>query len=83
MKIDPPSPVLVIIEGGLVQAVLSQDPANASSVVVVDYDADYNATVTDPNGWTARAQVAVYRPEKSEVQLSFDRPRDANLGDVA
>ena len=65
------------------QAVLSHDPTNASSVVVVDYDADYNATVTAPDGWRARAQVAVHRPVQSKVQLSFDRPCDADWGDLA
>jgi hypothetical protein len=73
------SPIVVIVEGGVVRDVLTRDPARASTIVVIDLDADdedTNASLTDPQGHTVRACIAVQRPDQADLVLKFDEPED-------
>ena len=63
--------ILVVLEGGVVQAVVSDTPELECEVVTVDYDADEdaNALVRQPDGGVERAWVVSWRPTASEIEI--------------
>ena len=63
--------ILVVLEGGVVQAVVSDTPELECEVVTIDYDADEdaNALVRQPDGGVERAWVASWRPTASEIEI--------------
>jgi hypothetical protein len=69
-----PASIAIVLEGGLIRSVISRDPAMASPVVIIDFDVDEedtNATVTDPDGDTARAMISIEHPEQADIALAF------------
>jgi hypothetical protein len=76
------APIAIIVEGGILQSVLTRNPARASAVVVIDLDADdedTNASLTDPSGHTVRACISVQRPDQADLVLKFEEGREDRL----
>jgi hypothetical protein len=63
--------IVVVLEGGVVQAVVSDSPELDCEVVTVDYDEDEdaNALVRQPDGGLERALVISWRPTRSEIKI--------------
>ena len=64
--------ILVVLEGGVVQAVVSDTPGLDCEVVTIDYDADEdaNALVRQPDGGLERALVGTWRPAAAEIEIA-------------
>ena len=64
--------ILVVLEGGVVQAVVSPTPELDPEVVVVDYDADEdaNALIRQSAGGLERALVGICRPAAAEIEIA-------------
>ena len=64
--------ILVVLEGGVVQAVVSDTPWLDCEVITVDYDADEdaNALVRQPDGGLERAMVGTWRPAAAEIEIA-------------
>ena len=64
--------ILVVLEGGVVQAVVSDTPGLDCEVVTIDYDADEdaNALVRQPDGGLERALVGTWHPVAAEIEIA-------------
>jgi hypothetical protein len=64
--------ILVVVEGGVVQAVVSDTPELDCEVVVIDYDADEdaNALIRQPDGSVGRAWVSTWHPAAAEIEIA-------------
>lgn len=63
--------IMVVMEGGVVQDVVSDTPELDCEVVTIDYDADEdaNALVRQPGGGVERALVGTWRPAVAQVEI--------------
>lgn len=62
--------IMVVLEGGVVQAVVSDSPELDCEVVTIDYDEDANALVRQPDGGVERASVHSWRPAFADIEIT-------------
>lgn len=82
---ENPIKIAVILEGGVVQAVVTKDPALTKNIeiVIIDYDVqgeDASSSVPQGNGEMTDAWVYEFVPSKSEIDIDgivdFDEAED-------
>lgn len=74
--------IAVVVEGGVVQDILTRDRALASTIIVIDLDVDdedVNATLTGPDGRPRSALIRVERPTQANIKLAFNNRLEDQL----